>query len=76
MAADHSALDEFPEGVYADMDVVAALADRYAHAGKEVRDAIGQADDLDDPTTSDMFTSVSRMLDKSLYFIEAQLQSK
>ena len=76
MAAERSTLDEFPEGVFNDMDVVALLADRYAQAGKEVRDAIGQSDDLDDPSTADMFTSVSRMLDKSLYFLEAHLQSK
>ena len=76
MAAEHSTLEEFPEGVFTDMEVVAALADRYAHTGKEVREAIGQSDDLDDPTTADMFTSVSRMLDKSLYFLESHLTSK
>lgn len=74
MAAEHSTLDEFPEGVFKDMEVVSALADRYAQTGKEVRDAIGQSDDLDDSATADMFTSVSRMLDKSLYFLEAHLQ--
>ncbi len=76
MAAENSALDEFPEGVFNDMEVVALLSDRYAHAGKEVREAIDQSDELDDPTTADMFTTISRMLDHSLYFLEAHLQSK
>ena len=76
MAVEHSTLDEFPEGVFEDMKVVAVLADRYAQAGKEVRDAIDRSDDLDDPTTADMFTSISRMLDHSLYFLEAHLQGK
>lgn len=76
MTAEHSTLEEFPEGVYTDMDVVSAVADRFAHVGKEVRDAIGRSDDHDDPTTADMFTAVSRMLDKSLYFLESHLQSK
>ena len=74
MAAENSTLDEFPEGVFNDMEVVAALADRYAQAGKEVREAIDQSDKLDDPTTADMFTAISRMLDHSLYFLEAHLQ--
>ena len=76
MAAENSTLDEFPEGVFAAMEVVAALADRYAQAGKEVREAIDQADDREDAATSDAFTQVSRMLDQSLYFLEAHLTSK
>lgn len=75
MAAEHSALDEFPEEVFAAMDVVAALADRYAQAGKEMREAIDQADEHEDAATADLFTQVSRMLDQSLYFLEAHLTS-
>ena len=76
MAAENSTLDEFPEGVFADMEVVNALADRYAQVGKEVREAIDRSNELDDPSTADMFTAISRMLDHSLYFLEAHLQSK
>jgi starvation-inducible DNA-binding protein len=74
MAAEHSALDEFPDDVFAAMDVVGALADRFAQAGKEMRHAIDQADERDDSATADAFTQISRMLDQSLYFLEAHLQ--
>jgi starvation-inducible DNA-binding protein len=35
---------------------------------------MGQADELDDQDTVDLFTEVSRDLDQSLYFLEAHLQ--
>jgi starvation-inducible DNA-binding protein len=53
---------------------VEALATRYADAGKNARDAIGRADELGDADTADLFTEVSRELDKSLWFLEAHLQ--
>jgi starvation-inducible DNA-binding protein len=65
---------EFPAGTFRDMDVVKALADRFAAVGRAVRAAIGEADELEDQDTVDLFTEVSRDLDKSLYFLEAHLQ--
>jgi starvation-inducible DNA-binding protein len=65
---------EFPANTFKGMDVVAALADRYAAVGKSVRQAIDQSDELGDKDTADLFTEVSRDLDHSLYFLEAHLQ--
>ena len=65
---------EFPNGTFKGMDVVAALADRFAAVGKNVRHAIDEADELHDQDTVDLFTEVSRDLDQSLYFLEAHLQ--
>jgi len=76
MAAEHSALEEFPDDVFGSHDILGVVADRFAHAGKEIRAAIEQAEDHQDKTTADVFTEVSRMLDRSLYFIEAHLTSK
>ena len=73
-AAASSRVAEFPNGVHKGMEVVAALADRYAALGKSVREAIDEADDLGDKDTADLFTSVSRDLDQSLYFLESHLQ--
>ena len=73
-AAATSRVAEFPAGVHKGMDVVAALADRYASVGKTVREAIDEADDLEDKDTADLFTEVSRDIDQSLYFLEAHLQ--
>jgi starvation-inducible DNA-binding protein len=69
-----SRVPEFPAGTFKGMDVVAALADRYATAGKIARAAIDEADELGDKDTADLFTEVSRELDQSLYFLEAHLQ--
>ena len=73
-AAASSRVAEFPAGVHKGLDVVAALADRYAALGKTVRAAIDEADDFGDKDTADLFTAVSRDLDQALYFLEAHLQ--
>ena len=54
--------------------VVTALADRYANLAKSTRGAIDRGDELGDQDTVDLFTEVSRGLDKSLWFLEAHLQ--
>ena len=73
-AAASSRVPEFPAGVHKGMDVVTALADRYAAVSNAARAAIDEADDLGDKDTADLFTQVSRDLDQSLYFLEAHLQ--
>lgn len=74
-AAASSRVPEFPAGTHKGMDVVAALADRYAQVSNAMRDAIDQADDLGDKDTADLFTEVSRDLDQFLYFLESHLQA-
>jgi starvation-inducible DNA-binding protein len=67
-------LPEFPADAFDWKAVVTALADRYAHLAKSTREAIDRSDELGDKDTADLFTEVSRGLDKSLYFLEAHLQ--
>ena len=76
MAAAGSGLEEFPERTHAGMDVVGALADRYAAAGEAARNGIAQADEHGDADTLDVLTDVSRFLDQSLYFLESHLQGE
>lgn len=73
MAADASPLVEFPEGVFASQEVLAALSDRYAEAGRLIREGSDAADELDDANTADLLTGISRQLDKALYFLEAHM---
>lgn len=73
-AAGTSRLPEFPAHTFHGLDVVAALADRFAAVGKTVRAAIDETDKLGDADTADLFTGISRDLDKALYFLEAHLQ--
>jgi len=75
MAATVSTLDEYPVGAVEGMDTVSAIADRLAAYGASVRAAIDAAVDLHDQDTADLFTEVSRAVDKHLWFVEAHLQT-
>jgi starvation-inducible DNA-binding protein len=75
MAAAASSLDEYPLDVVAGMDTAAVVADRLAAYGAAVRAAIDKAANLGDQDTADLFTEVSRAIDKHLWFVEAHLQS-
>jgi len=55
---------------------VEALSSAPAAFGKSARKAIGEADELGDPDTADLFTQVSRGIDKWLWFVEAHLQAE
>lgn len=73
-AAAASRLPEFPADTFKDAAVVEALAIRYAALAKSTREAIDTADELADKDTADLFTGLSRELDKALWFLEAHLQ--
>jgi starvation-inducible DNA-binding protein len=53
---------------------VRALIERYALYAKANRNAIRRAGELDDPTTEDVLTEISRTVDEKLYFLEAHCQ--
>ena len=73
MVARESRLPELPGDSFDGMAVVAALADRYAILGASTRAAIENSGSAGDADTSDLFTGVSRGLDKALWFLEAHL---
>ncbi len=75
MAAKSSTLPDYPTDVVADMDHVRALAERYAALAASTRQAIDAADEVGDKDTADLFTEISRDLDKWLWFLEAHLQA-
>ena len=74
VAAQRSALPEYPLKISAGKDHVDALSSALAAFGKLVRSAIDQSAELGDVDTSDLFTEVSRGIDKYLWFVEAHLQ--
>ena len=67
-----SRLPEMPHDLVEGMKLVALLADRYAALGATTREAIDAADE-EDADTADLFTGISRELDKALWFLEAHL---
>ena len=74
IAARESRLPEFPLGRVQGLDAVALLADRYAALAASTRAAIETAGKEGDADTSDLFTGISRGLDKALWFLEAHLE--
>jgi starvation-inducible DNA-binding protein len=75
MAAAASRLPEYPLDVYDSLATVEVLVARYAHLAGTTRAAIDTADTASDLDTSDLFTEVSRGLDKALWFLEAHIQN-
>ncbi|MBS0569929.1 MAG: DNA starvation/stationary phase protection protein Dps [Proteobacteria bacterium] len=73
MAAKASRLKEFPDGWIDGPRAVAALADRFAALAASTRKAIDTSGKAGDADTSDLFTGISRELDKALWFLEAHL---
>ena len=67
-------LAAYPLDTYAVGDHLAALIDRYALYGNAVRKNIDDTDEAGDAGTSDLFTEVSRGIDKQLWFLEAHVQ--
>ncbi len=75
IAGSASHLDEYP--LYAtDSKVhVEALVDRYSEYTNRVRDALRKAEKLGDQDTADLYTSVSRAIDKALWMLTAHLEA-
>ncbi|MDQ3694498.1 MAG: DNA starvation/stationary phase protection protein Dps [Chloroflexota bacterium] len=74
MAAANSTLPEYPADAIDAMAHVTALVDRYGKYAASTRAAIDTADEHQDMTTADLFTEISRTIDKDLWFLEAHLQ--
>lgn len=75
-AAKNTSLKSYSLKISSGRDHVDALSSMMADFGKKVRAAIKQADDWDDADTADMFTEISRDIDKQLWFVEAHLEGK
>jgi starvation-inducible DNA-binding protein len=74
MAAAGSGLPEIPTDINAGVDYVRALVERYGIHANAMRAAIDEADEAGDKDTADLFTEISRELDKDLWFLQAHLQ--
>src|SRR5271165_6691322 len=55
--------------------MVKFLVQNVGHFTNALRTAIQEADDLDDAATVDLFTAITREMDKDLWFIEAHIQA-
>ena len=67
-------LPSYPLSITSGRDHVEALSSGLATVGKVVRATIDGASELGDADTADLFTGISRDIDKKLWFVEAHLQ--
>ena len=74
-AAKRTQLGEYPHDIADGPSHVNAVSIALAVFGHEVRSSINEADDLEDADTADLFTEVSRGIDKWLWFVEAHAQA-
>ena len=75
LAAANSRLSEYPHEITDGASHVDALSSALADFGKGVRKNIDEAGDLGDQDTADLFTEISREIDKQLWFVEAHVQA-
>ena len=68
-------LSPYPENIVEGLQHVDALAAALAQFGKKIRKGIDDAGKQGDADTADLYTGVSREVDKYLWFLEAHLQS-
>jgi starvation-inducible DNA-binding protein len=71
-----TSLPAYPEDISEGMKHVDALATALADFGRKLRKSIDEAARQGDAGTSDLYTAISREVDKYLWFLEAHLQSK
>ena len=76
MAAKRSSLNEYPANAVDGRSHVEALSSALAAFGKSARKGIDQANEFNDSDTADLFTEISRGIDKWLWFVEAHLQAE
>ena len=74
MSAANTRLEEYPTEPMDSMGHVEALIERYAMVAASTRAAIDVAEEYDDMDTVDLFSEVSRGMDKWLWFLEAHVQ--
>jgi len=76
VAAEKSRLGEYPLEISSGREHVTALSGALARFGKTARTAIDAAAGLGDADTADLFTEISRGVDKLLWKVEVHNQAK
>ena len=73
IAADSSILPEYNLDAVTGVEHVTARADRFGIYAKHVREAIARTDEIGDADTADLYTEISRTIDKRVWFLEAHI---
>jgi starvation-inducible DNA-binding protein len=73
IVAQRSSLKPYPTEIGDGRDHLEALANALAEIASKVRMAIEECEQIGDPTSADVFTEISRGVDKQLWFVESHL---
>ncbi|MGE4178929.1 MAG: DNA starvation/stationary phase protection protein Dps [Limisphaerales bacterium] len=76
IVANRSKLTAYPQDIASGKEHVMALSDSLATFGASARAAIDTATKAGDADTADLFTDVSRVVDKLLWMVETHAQAK
>ena len=76
VAVEQSFLIPYPLGVADEMKHLFAVSGALAAFGGSVIEAIAKSTEIEDATTADLFTEISRGIDQQLYFVESHLAPK
>jgi starvation-inducible DNA-binding protein len=76
MAAEKSSLPDYPTDAVNGKEHLTALIERLAAYARHVRENIDKTDELKDKDTADLYTEISRTIDKRLWFLEAHIQGE
>ena len=76
VAAERTRLEEYPLRIAEGMAHIEAVARALSCFGRETRNTIEIVEELEDAGTADIFTEISRGIDKWLWFVEAHAQDK
>jgi starvation-inducible DNA-binding protein len=76
VAAERSFLVPYPLGIADEQQHVFAVSGTLAAFGQSVREAIGQATTIGGANTADLFTEISRGIDRQLWFVESHSAHK
>ena len=71
-----TSLNPYPDDITEGVQHIEALSSALADFGAKARKAIDEAARAGDADTSDLFTGISREIDKDLWFLEAHLHAK
>lgn len=75
VSAEKSILPRYPMTAQSGAEHVEAVSTALASFGRAMRAAIDQAAEIGDADTEDLFTGISRAIDKNLWFVEAHAQT-
>jgi len=76
VASERSFLIPYPLRIADENQHIFAVAATLAAFGQSARDAIGQSETLGDADTADLFTEISRGVDRQLWLVESHVASK